>query len=143
MKQGTLRICASTDDYSDDLRTFDVVVVKDKLESHVSFLEHIDTWREFGRELVRFPESSSAKVVLQMGDISSYDSYLKLQAYCFDAYGHAAIHVSVDNRKPDPNRCKLEFSIPAEIASINRLGHLLGNWRVENDPEILWQAITS
>ncbi|UOQ78169.1 hypothetical protein MUN84_06110 [Hymenobacter sp. 5516J-16] len=122
---------------------FNVTISKGENTTYLTFFADEDTWKDFGKELSCFPTAVSATVSFEAGIIDTSDSYLKLQAYCFDAYGHAAIHVSVDNRKLDPNRCKLEFSIPAEIASINRLGHLLGNWRVGNDPEILWQAITS
>ena len=143
MKEGTIRISASVDDYDDTLRTFNVVVTKDKIESHVSFLEDTEKWREFGRKLAHFPESSSATALIQMGGISSWDGYLMFTAYCFDAAGHAALRVLVDNKLKDPHKQKLEFSIPAEIASLNRLGHLLLTWQVENDSELLWQAQTS
>jgi hypothetical protein len=143
MKEGTIRISASTDDYDDNLRTFDVVVVKGKIESHVSFLGDTNKWREFGYELVRFPEHSLTKAVLQMGGISFWGGDFMLTAYCYDAGGHSALQVLIDNKQENPHRQKLEFSIPAEVASLNRLGHLLLNWQVENNSEIVWQAQTS
>ncbi|GGG62152.1 hypothetical protein [Hymenobacter glacieicola] len=143
MNQGAIRISASMDEHGYGWGCFDVTISKGETTTHLTFFADEDTWKDFGKELSCFPVAVSATVSFEAGIIDTSDSYLKLQAYCFDAYGHAAIRVSVDNRKPDPDRCKLAFSIPAEIASINRLGHLLRNWRAENNTEILWQAQTS
>ncbi|WP_170934789.1 hypothetical protein [Hymenobacter gelipurpurascens] len=138
MNEGTIRISASVDHDGDC--TFDLTASKGKIEAHGHFFGDLDTLREFGEQLIAFPEAG----------INSYAAFecdwpiqFVLKVYCYDVQGHAALSVAYDNKEDEPHRCRLEFSIPAEVASFNRLGHLLLTWQVENDSELLWQAQTS
>ncbi|MCC2546984.1 hypothetical protein LJY25_11050 [Hymenobacter sp. BT175] len=112
----------------------------DTIEAHMHFDAYTDDWSEFGGKLMSFPKNPADSVVFEAGiDSSGYD-FLVLKAYCYDAAGHAAVSVLLDNNQDLPRRCRLEFSIPADAASINLLGSMLYNWKVEHSSELLWEA---
>ncbi|QIL75718.1 hypothetical protein [Hymenobacter sp. HDW8] len=138
MKQGTIRISASVD-YDGDC-TFDVLISKGTIETHIHFYGDVDTWKSFGKQLIDFPQDISDYVVFDARTTGFYIDSLLLKAYCYDAQGHAAIKILTDNNYPDPDQCRLDFAILTEVASINQLGLLLLNWQVENNSEIIWQA---
>ena len=139
--RGEIRFAASVD-YDDDCM-FEVVVSQGTIESRSHFYGHTDTWKEFGRRLIAFPGDITEHVVFETGQRHSNFAYLSLRAYCYDPRGHAAVKVIADNNDADPYRCKVEFSIPTEVASINKLGQCLLNWQIKNHAEIVWRAQTS
>jgi hypothetical protein len=141
MIEGQIKFVASVD-YDGDVR-FDVTISKGKIETHSHFYADVDTWKQFGEQLTTFPKNVADKEVFDASYNGPYRDSLLLEAYCYNTQGHTAVRVSADNNEPPPNRCQLDFSIPAEAASINRLGQLLLNWQVENDSEIIWEAQTS
>ncbi|TGE22263.1 hypothetical protein E5K00_18625 [Hymenobacter aquaticus] len=128
-------------DYDEDC-TFDVTILKGKIETHVTFLGSVDTWQTFAKHLLRYPATVNDKAAFEVRGGPCQD-YFCLNAYCYDAAGHTAVQVITDNNEDIPGRCRMEFSIRAEAASINNLGRLLLDWQVENDSEIIWQAQTS
>lgn len=143
MNRGTIDFEANNVDYG--YASFDVSIMAADLKGHVNFLGDTKAWQLFGHQLQTFPQHTASKVAFEsgLGDESILGDYLLLEAYCYDAMGHAALRIITDNKEQDPMRRRLEFSIPAETASINYLGRLLANWQVENNPEITWQAQTS
>ncbi|QJX45812.1 hypothetical protein HMJ29_02220 [Hymenobacter taeanensis] len=143
MKEGNIRFSARVDEHDCGYCTFSVEITRGILATQITFFDDEDVWKSFGQELISFPRAITSSAEFEAGNVASSDGYIKLQVYCYDGYGHTALRVTVDNKLIEPDRQRLEFSIPAEIASINRLGHLLLSWQVDNDSEILWQAQTS
>lgn len=141
MTEGTIKIAASVD-YDGDC-TFDVTISKGTIETHIHFYGSTDAWKDFGEQLVIFPKRVEDSVVFDATTNGFYMDSLLLKAYCYDAQGHTAISIITDNNYSDPDQCRLDFSVSAEAASTNHLGHLLLNWQVENESEIVWQAQTS
>lgn len=136
-----IRFAASVD-YDGDC-TFDVTISKDKIETHIHFYGDTETWKAFGKQLTNFPQSAAECVVFDASRNDLYIDSLLLEFYCYDAHGHAALRVVVDNNEDKHLRCRLDFAIFAEAASINLLGFLLLNWQVENGSGIVWEAQTS
>jgi hypothetical protein len=50
------------------------------------------------------------------------------------------LYIILDNQECLPHKCRIEFSIIAEAASINKLGLQLFNWKVEQQDTIEWKA---
>ena len=141
MRSGEIRFAVSVD--YDDECVFEVVVSQGAIESCTHFYGDADTWKDFGNRLVAFPRDITERVVFETGQRHSNFAYMSLSAYCYDPQGHAAVKVIADNNAADPYRCKLEFSIPSEVASINKIGQFLLNWQIKNYAAIVWQAQTS
>lgn len=118
---------------------FNITIQFNGIHTHAHFHDDIDVWKDFGNRLQEFPQTIIAKEAFYV----EMDMKFGLSALCYDYQGHTAIQVFVDNRDIVPGPYRLEFSIPAEAASINKLGRILTGWSVEDNSEIVWQAQTS
>lgn len=118
---------------------FNVIIQHDGIYTHAHFYNDADVWKDFGSRLQKFPQTITAQEEFYV----EMDMKFGLKALCYDYQGHTAIQVFIDNRDIIPGPYRLEFAIPAEAASINRLGRILTGWSVEDSSEILWQAQTS
>ena len=138
---GTIKFAASID-YDGDC-TFDVTISEGSIKTHVFFYGDSETWVTFGEALQAFPLQSQDVVVFEAGapefNTQGYAAIL-LKVYCYNRQGHTAIQVIVDNNEPLPIKERVEFSILAEAASLNKLGIALANWQIENGTEIVWEA---
>jgi hypothetical protein len=141
MTQGTIEIAATVEGYypASDC-TYDVTISKGAIKTHLFFYGDTETWKSFGEQLIAFPQHIEDYPTFVMGDDESFIPLLVLTAYCYNAQGHAALRVVTDNKESNPDLCRLEFSVKAEVASINRLGKLLSSWQVEDGSEIVWEA---
>ena len=136
-------LSASTDDDYGYV-SFDVIASRDELRVHVHFCEDIELFEHFGEKLMAFPQSPDDVVELEIGRIrSGFQGYLLLRAYCYTPNCHAALKVVVHNNADEPQAQRVEFSIPAEVASLNKLGNLLKNWQPSVKPVIDWQSQVS
>ncbi|RYU79910.1 hypothetical protein [Hymenobacter persicinus] len=129
--------------YDDGLGIFDVTIRHRAIEAHMHFYGEPDAWNQFGKQLLSFPRSAVDCVTFEAGSNAQDQDFLILQAYCYNAGGHSALKVVVADNHNDPSRYRLEFSIPAEPASLNKLGRLLSGWQIENNSEIVWEAQVS
>ena len=118
MTGGTVEFRASVD--YDEGCAFAVAVSKGTSRSQVLLWGDADTWQDFGQQLTAFPGHAADYVLFEAG---SFPARLILKAYCYNAQGHAALRVVIDNSEEEPGRCRLDFSIPAQVASRNRLGY--------------------
>ncbi len=107
---------------------------------HMHFYGNMATWKWFGKRLIAFSQTTKDYVLF---DTPSYAAQLTLKSYCYDPLGHAAIQVVFHINEAHPYRCRLDFSLPAEVASINKLGQLLSGWQISDGSQIIWQAVTS
>lgn len=143
MRGGMLKFAAS--EVINGSCTSDVAISKGLIETHVSFYEYSNAWMTFGEALQTFPLQSQDVVTFKAGapepnTNNQRRASILLKAYCYDHQGHTAIQIIVDNNEPLPVKERLELSIVAEAASLNSLGKLLANWRVETESEIVWKA---
>ena len=96
----------------------------------------------FGNKLAGFTGRESLEYTL--GSDRSEDRFayfLKIEVVRIDSRGHCAICIQMNNNFDHPNKERSEFSIPADVADINRLGslmlgfsqlgHFTLDWRVE------------
>ncbi|MCB2407471.1 hypothetical protein [Hymenobacter lucidus] len=123
--------------------TFDVTVAYGTIEAHMHFYGQPDTWSQFGKQLLNFPRNPADSAVFEGGvNTKGYD-FMCLKAYCYDAGGHTALKVIIDNNAEEPRECRIEFSILSEPASLTQLGRLLAGWDVRTVSERIWEAQTS
>lgn len=142
MTEATIKIAASVD--YDEYCTFEVTISKGTIETHLHFYGHSDTWKNFGAQLMAFPQDAAHKVMFQEGNDDNYGPwFLSIKAYCYDHQGHTALHIIMDNQERLPQKCRVEFSVLAEAASINKLGLILFNWEIKQQHTIEWKAQTS
>jgi hypothetical protein len=140
MITGEIKIEANT--YFDDCTAFDLTASRDALVVQVHFWDYANLFEQFGSQLANFPQNPTDKVEVEIGELipGFSRSYLLLKAYCYDANGHAALKIVTHNNKTEPQTQRVEFSIPADIASLNTLGKLLRSWSPQGNAELVWQA---
>jgi hypothetical protein len=139
MTEGTIKISA-TIDYG-NYCTFDLTVATGWVRQSTSFFGYTDTFKDFGKSLMSFPMNTAHEVLFQEGKDEGYGPwFIAIKAYCHDHQGHTALHIIIDNQERLPLKCRLEFSILAEAASINNLGLKLLNWEIEQEHTIEWKA---
>ncbi|GAB2454505.1 hypothetical protein GCM10011375_01990 [Hymenobacter qilianensis] len=137
-------IVISASNHCDDYCTFDLTVSTSWVRQSISFLGYTDTFEDFGKSLMNFPNNTAHEVWFQEGKDEGYGPwYLSVKAYCYNDQGHTALHIIIDNQEPLPKKCRVEFSILAEAASINNLGCSLFNWEIKQQQTIEWKAQTS
>lgn len=131
---------ASTD--CDNYAAFDLRASLGALNIEVHFWDYSDLFQSFGSQLAAFPHALGEEVQIEIGKqlVGLSRSYLLLKAYCFDAQGHAALKIVTQNNEAEPQAQRVEFSIPADISSLNKLGTLLKNWSPQGNSEVIWQA---
>ena len=108
------------------------------------FMSTIDTYlnfeelEEFGRKLRDFGQSIKDEVILEVGaDNDDAYHYLFLRVYIYDNVGHEALQVKMRRNGEPVVRATADFSMPTEIASLNRLGKNISEWNylIENTLE--------
>lgn len=107
----------------------------------LDFYGYADEFKKFATGLIAFPMTISDTVVYELGeDVETWAYYMLLKVDCFEANGHSAIHVKVDNHGKPPHTNRTEFFITTSPASLNKFGQLLNNWNPKTENEILWTA---
>jgi hypothetical protein len=108
------------------------------------FYGYVEEFKEFGQKLLDFPKSITDTVSFQLGeDNMKWAYYMLLKAFCHDGSGHTALRVIVDNLIMSAHGYRTEFSIFAEAAALNTLGHLLINWNPILTQELYWESYQS
>jgi hypothetical protein len=139
MITGELKIGINAD--FDDYASFDVTASRGTLAVHVHFWAQANLFEQFGAQLASFPQSQHDRVEIEIGEmLPGVSPYLFLEAYCYDTNGHAALKIVTHNNASEPQAQRVEFSIPADVASLNALGRLLANWPTQGSLEVGWQA---
>jgi hypothetical protein len=125
--------------------SFDITIRKGDFSIHTNLWDEPQAFERFGEKLTTFPRSLTDTVELQVGAIRSSpgQDYLFLKAYCYDANGHTALKVVMHINKPEPHEQMIEFSIPAEVVALNKLGRMLQTWPLKTKVEINWRAQVS
>ena len=106
------------------------------------FWEYPNSFEGFGRMLSEFPTADKNAATFEIGSMEENAAYyLRIRAYTFDAVGHAALEVVVDNHRKNEKLAKANFQVPCEIAAINRLGKALQQWSADPTGTMIWKAI--
>jgi hypothetical protein len=82
----------------------------------------------FGKQLADFTGTPEQEVIYELGSEDPrvrFAFFLSLRVIPLDSLGHCAILIRLNNNREPAERQVTEFSIPAEVADINRLGDLL------------------
>jgi len=66
-----------------------------------------------------------------------------INAFCYDASGHTALRILVDNFGDISSGYRTEFTIFSEAASINLLGQKLMTWNPFITKEIVWESFAA
>lgn len=123
---------------------FQVEIENYYCKTSLDFYGYADDFKEFGHRLTEFPRSITDTVVFQLGeDDRKWAYYMFIKAFCYDASGHTALRIVVDNLGDSVNGHRSEFSITSEAASINMLGQILLTWNPLVTKEIIWDSFTS
>jgi len=113
-------------------------------KTSLDFYGNADDFKEFGQKLIDFPSSIDDTAMFQLGeDDRKWAYYMLLKAFCYDASGHTALRIVVDNLGDHVNGHRSEFSILSEAASINSFGQKLLQWNPLQTKELVWESHTS
>lgn len=97
---------------------------------------------DFGRLLTAFPSRAQDEIRFELGSLTEkWACYVLLRAYLFDAVGHAALEIHIDNRDSSPRCARANFSICCEVAALNRLGSDLQRWVLGPANPLFWTPI--
>ena len=123
---------------------FQVEIENYSCRTSLDFYGNADDFKSFGEKLSEFPKSINDIASFQLGeDDRKWAYYMTIKAFCYDASGHTALRVLVDNFSDTVNGHRTEFSIMSEAASINSLGQMLMTWNPLVTKEIIWESFTS
>jgi hypothetical protein len=110
----------------------------------LDFYGNANDFKSFGQKLSEFPKNINDIALFQLGeDDRKWAYYMSIKAFCYDASGHTALRVLVDNFGDTANGHRTEFSIMSEAASINSLGQMLMTWNPLVTKEIIWESFKS
>jgi len=142
MQNGTIRFDVLPPDDGDGLIHFQLGASNGRFSAADAFYEHADFAVPFGRALTEFPANAGDAVQLEIGSMGGRSAcYLSLRAYTFDAVGHSALEVIVDNQRTGQFLERAAFQIHCEIAAINRLGNDLLKWSPAEGAPFSWESI--
>lgn len=97
--------------------------------SSIDIYGYLDQFKSFGEQLKEFPKTIDDTVVYELGDSEGEWAYhLLFKVFCYNASGHTAILIKIDNKMETPDTNKVEFFIKTLPSSINRFGINLMSW---------------
>ncbi|MGD0093586.1 MAG: hypothetical protein ABSE73_27065 [Planctomycetota bacterium] len=110
-------------------------------EGRLEYYCNANDLNKIGSALQLFPTKVPDEYNYQIGSTKPEDNfayYFALRPYTFDAAGHCALQVVIDNngRRPGEGACR--FSIQAEPWALNRLGKLLLEFAKLRHHELTW-----
>jgi len=123
--------------YEESMLHFEVEASDGSYVASQDFYADLSDLLEFGQGLVAFPRVQSDQVLFQAGkNDPGWAHWVSIRVYCYDAVGHGAIEVEVDNNKKGTHGRQAQFTIRTEVASINRLGQGLVTWLDGKEPTL-------
>ncbi len=125
---------------NDDIQ-FQIEIQNHCCKTSLDFYGNADAFKKFGQELSDFPKNISDTVEFKLGENDrKWAYYMFIKAFCYDASGHTALRILVDNFGDNVSGHRNEFSIFSEAASINLLGQKLVTWNPLVTKEIVWES---
>lgn len=110
------------------------------------FYCNVDDLSEIGSALSSFPKNVGDEYVYEYGSedpAAKFYRYIKLRAYTVGNVGKCAIQIVVNTNEEEPGEGRSIFSIPADPASINRLGELFSAFSRLQHLEFRWSEADS
>jgi len=107
------------------------------------FYINADNLVEIANELEQFPRHETHVYLFELGSEKPEDRfayYFRFRLCTIDSVGHCAIHLRFNNNRDIPYREILEFCIPVEPLSLNRLGKLLRKFSHLKHEVLYWDA---
>jgi len=144
MEQGIkLKVIREPDD--DGLYKYKISLSNGDTFASLDFWGYADDFKEFGESLMNFPNGVKDVVTYELGEDKidgqmKWAYYMLLKVFCFEASGHSAIKVTVDNNADIPNYQRSEFYIKSEPATLNKLGQKFKNWSPDKEKELTWDS---
>ena len=150
MNEGFLKFTV-LQNYTDeeDFIHFALNAGSNKWSSYMEFYGNSTIFKEFAKKLKNFPKNK--EVIFELGKRGNdpkfgnikWAHYIYLRFYCYDAVGHVAIDVIMDNNGDNlPVKKMAQFSILSEVASVNELGEKLTNWKILETSDLAWETKT-
>jgi hypothetical protein len=94
--KGTIKISVLGIDFEDI--KFNIIIENSLCRTSLDFYGYVDDFKTFGKELSEFPKSVNDVVLFQLGeDNRKWAYYMNVKAFCYEASGHSALQVVVDN----------------------------------------------
>jgi hypothetical protein len=117
-------------------------------QGFLEFWCYANSIKDFAHKLKTFPGNLNEEVVFEIGEELSekrpiHQCYLLLRVHCFDAVGHPAIEVVMNNNSTENDTKVVRFNIYSEPQQINDLGRMLSGWNPVTGSEIVWETETS
>lgn len=148
MNKGSLKFkIISIGDTTDEVNVF-LTASSNDWQGTLEFWSYADLIKDFAEKLKTFPNNLKEEVVFEIGEELSdkrpvHQCYLLLRVYCFDAVGHVAIEVVMNNNSTENDTKKARFNIYSEPQQINDLGRMLYEWNPVKESELVWETETS
>jgi hypothetical protein len=100
---------------------------------------------ELGSQLRDYSGSRDKEIVYELGSEKPevrFAFFLSLRVKAINSRGHCCVSVRLNNNDSRPNEEITEFSIPAEVADVNRLGDLVSGFGQLRHRRLIWHVTT-
>ena len=117
----------------DDLEDFFLKIGNGTQFCKLTIYEPIETIKRFGKSLQTFPSSLNDVIILEMGTDTENFCFLRLEAICYNQFGHAALKIRAKDNAEIPKCFDSYFFLQCEAAAINNLGKSIVNRNFETE----------
>jgi hypothetical protein len=114
-----------------------------RLRGELEYYCNADDLQELGAQLRDYSGNRDKEIVYELGSEKPEDRFaffLRLRVKAINSRGHCYVSVRLNNNDSGPDREITEFSIPAEVADVNRLGDLLAGFGQLRHRRLLWRV---
>jgi hypothetical protein len=127
--------------YDDTSWNIDLHATNGRYSAALEFYSDPRQLRYFAERLTSFGGRLSDDARLEFGSGQENTAYqFLIRAYCWDAAGHAAVEILLDNKERAPYGARANFHILCDAASINRFGGQLHDWSQSSVEPLVWMA---
>ncbi|QOV89915.1 hypothetical protein [Humisphaera borealis] len=116
-----------------------------RLRGELEYYCNASDIQELGSQLRRYSGDREKEIVYELGSEKPEDRFaffLSLRVKAINLRGHCCVSVRLNNNDSRPDREITEFSIPAEVADVNRLGDLLTGFGQLRHRRLIWHVTT-
>lgn len=114
-----------------------------RLRGELEFYCHASDLKDLGARMRDYSGNREQEIVYQLGSEKPEDRFaffLSLRVQAINSRGHCCMSVRLNNNEPFPNRETTEFSIPAVVGDVNRLGALLAEFGDLRHRRLIWRV---
>jgi len=107
--------------------------------SSIEVYGYIDSFKDFGVRLEKFPFSEKEEEIFKIGDKSEDWAYfLLIKVFLYEPSGATALEVRMNNKEKIPRGSDTLYYLTSIPANINRFGKSLANWNPKDKKEFTW-----